>query len=344
MTTVALTADLQFASQPRYSTLAPSGVSTRLEDACECFRWIVEKAIAESCDALFLLGDVLDSRTVIDVPVIDRVCRLVAEASEQLDVHVLVGNHDAFLRSARINSTQMFRGNARVHEKVCRIGQFVLVPWTDEPAAFEHLLRRAERLRKRSPHKQHYLLTHGMFEGAVPMAKGMPLEWLTRGGWSKVFLGDVHDPVVLHEASPFIRYVGSPMQLHFGDSGGRRGFVILEVESGQDRYVTNSKSPRFHVIGEDGDPEAVKTATERDFFRIKATDPDVSAKLAEKARKLSPWVEVETPNMKITAISRVQAAATLTDDKLLVEYCKQVSSDPELLVPVGLDIMKEARS
>jgi len=339
MNRVALTADLQLQMQPRYSTLSASGVTTRLDDFIACFDWIVDQAVERECDTLIAMGDIFDSRTVIDVCVIDRACRAFARAAKRLDVHVLVGNHDAYLRTPRLNSTQMLAGVATVHEQLAQVGPFVVVPWTDDPDAYRASLARAGKLRA-GKSKPDYLLSHGMFGDAVPMAKGLPIEWLQEAGWRGVFLGDVHDPVVLQK-SPTIRYVGSPLQIHFGDAGRPRGFVVLDTETAKHTFVTNTVSPRFHVLKTMDDVPEI--ATTRDFLRVKAEDQDLSDALVREATKLSGWVETEATASTSGAMARIEAAGTLNDQDLLTAYCEHVSVDPDSLVPLGLEFLAQAR-
>lgn len=335
---VALTADLQIQPQPRYSTLLPSGITTRLQDFLDCLRWIAKKAVDENCDKLFILGDLLDSRTVIDVTVIDQTCRTFAEIAKSIEVHVLVGNHDAYLRTPRLNSTQMLAGVATVHESVEVVGPFVTVPWTDNQDDYRAAIKRANVL-SASKSRPGFLLSHGMFGDAVPMAKGLPVEWLQEGKWRGVYLGDVHEPVILQK-NPVIRYVGSPLQIHFGDAGRDRGFVVLDTESGKQKFVSNDVSPRFHfVTSVDEVPEPV---TDRDFIRVKAEDAELSEALTKSVTKLSNWVEVET-SAKHAEQVRIEAAGTLSDEELLRAYCKHVLVDPDLLVPLGLQLLQEAR-
>lgn len=335
---VALTADLQLQSQPRYSTLTPEGVTTRLVDFIECLHWIVDEAVNAGCTTLVVMGDVFDSRTVIDVPVIDRSCRAFEDAAKRLDVHVLVGNHDAYLRTPRLNSTQMLAGHATVHEVVSQVGPLVMVPWTDNAEDYHASLVHARKVSRKSGR---FLLSHGMFGDAVPMAKGLPIEWLTDGKWDGVFLGDVHEPVVLRE-DPVIRYVGSPLQIHFGDAGRKRGFVVLDTSSGAHEFVENKQSPRFHLLTKVDDLR-VKPTTLRDYYRVKTTDLTIAAVLAEKARARSSWVESEVVDDFVADV-RIKSAGTLSDEELLTAYCKHLNVDADLLVPLGVQILGEARS
>lgn len=336
---VALTADLQLQTQPRYSTIASTGLTTRLVDMIECFNWIVDEAVKAKCERLFVMGDVFDSRTVIDVCVIDQACRAFSAASKRIAIDVIVGNHDAYLRTPRLNSTQMLASCTTVHEGVASTGQFVVVPWIDDQEAYRSSLQRAGSIRKRMRSRA-FLLSHGMFGEAVPMAKGMPIEWLLEGKWDGVYLGDVHDPVVL-QADPMIRYVGSPMQLHFGDAGRKRGFVVLDTETGKSRFVENPRSPRFHLLKSVDD--VPKPTSARDFFRVRAEDDELADVLVDAARKLSDWVEVETAASGSAEGVRIAAAGTLSDEDLLRAYCKHVLVDPDLMVPLGLSLLHEAR-
>lgn len=343
MKRVALTADLQLQPQSRYSTLSSSGVTTRLEDFIRCFEWIVAEATNAKCDTLFILGDLFDSRTVIDVSVIDKSCRAFAEARKHLDIHVLVGNHDAYLRSSAINSTQMLRGLATIHEEVATVGPFVVVPWVDAHDAYERALQRADTLFTKMRVSRAYLLSHGMFGSAVPMAKGLPVEWLQNSPWAGVFLGDVHDPVVLQK-NPVIRYVGSPLQIHFGDAGRQRGFVILDTETGKHDYIENTVSPRFHVIAEHAD---LKAARKNDFLRV---NPKIAApsglinRLVHDAKALSTWVTTETIVEDESPMARIVNANSMHDEQLLRAYCTfSKIADPDRLIATGLKLLKEAR-
>ncbi len=335
---IAITADLQIQSQPRYSVLRPDGLSSRLHDLLDCLSWIVKTARADGCTELFVLGDLFDSRTVIDVSVIDAVCRTFRDLSEQLGMHLLVGNHDAYLRTPSLTSLQMLRSDrVTVHESVGlhKAARTVFVPWCDDPEDYCRLLLQAAEM------KADTLCSHGMFEGSVPMAKGHPIAWLTDHPWKNVFLGDVHDPVILRRKPNLIRYVGAPMQHHFGDAGQQRGFVIFDTDTGRSKFVENTQSPRFHKIA--SLDEEIEPATERDFFRVVAKDLDESSALVVKCKKLSTWVESEAVPDVVTT-TRIRAAGSLTEAELLKTYCGKLHVPPEALVPLGLDILAEARS
>lgn len=328
----AVTADLQFDSQPRYSTLNADGISTRLDDTLKCFAWIVETATARGCDGLLVLGDIFDSRTSVEVLVADQVCRAFRAASKHLSAFVLVGNHDAALRHPRLNSLQMLAGAATVIEEPMIVGGDVAaVPWYDRHEAVSEALREVKKSRAKC------LVSHVMVEGAVPKGKGIPLSWLD--GWKTVLLGDVHEPKVLR-ASPRIQYVGAPLQIDFGDAGGARGFTILETTTGKVEFVENEKSPRFYLLTDAN--ESTDEIRSEDFVRVRVQNPRAARAVTERVSKLSKWVEADAvPDEEIAA--RLEIPAGADDDKVLTMYAKHVGVFTPELVATGKSIIEEAR-
>lgn len=334
----ALTADLQFNTQPRYSVVLPDGTTSRLADTVEAFRWIVEEAVVtHGCQGLLVLGDIFDSRTSIDVSVLDKTCRAFADASADIEVHVLVGNHDSYLRTPSLNSLQALSGVAEIHEKVEEHGPFAFVPWTDDLDSYADSIKRAEKL------DAQVMVSHAMFEGAVPLAnKGIPLKLLRAKRWEAVFLGDVHEPICLRE-DPLIQYCGAPLQIHFGDAGGERGFWVYDDQTGAVEFVENGLSPRFHTLREPHEFDGLQIATDRDYFRVKPNNPDDRDAMVERARKESSWVEAEAaPDEFIKP--RLDVHASMTDEDLLRRYCEHLGMGSELLVELGCEILEEARN
>lgn len=331
----AITADLQFDTQARFSTINANGITTRLADSLDCFSWIVNTAVEHGCENLFVIGDLFDSRTQIDVSVIDQVCRAFLTASQVIKVYVIVGNHDSYLRTPRLNSLQMLAGVAEVIEEPTLVHGFQCVPWYDDPDVVRETLKRAK--------KGDYLLTHATLKGAIPAVadKGLPIEWFKRSKpWKGVFLGDIHDPLVISK-KPMIRYVGAPLQIHFGDAGGKRGFVMVDDETdGSNLFVDNDVSPRFHILRswEDEMPDIAAG----DFVRVKADDIDVAVELATAARECTSWVEAPAvPDHVVKA--RLKVGSSATDEEVLRAYATHMCVATDALVKEGVKLIELAR-
>lgn len=332
----AVTADLQFDTQIRYSTLRPDGITSRLHDSIECFRWIVRAAEAARCESLFVIGDIFDSRTQIDVSVIDLVCRAFADATEALSIYCIVGNHDSYLRTPRLNSLQMLSGSAHIIEEPTLIADtFQCLPWSDDPSDVRDMLRRNTRGR--------YLLTHATLKGSIPAVadRGLPLAWFDRSPpWEAVLLGDIHDPMVLRD-DPLIRYTGAPLQIHFGDAGKPRGFVILDDEDSSVSFVENDVSPRFHVLRswEEELPE-IGTA---DFVRVSSSDPEIAQELASAAQECTANVEVPSIVDDDHEEPRLAVSTTQASRDTIRDYVTHMLGSPvEALIDDGVRIFEEA--
>tara|TARA_R100001086_G_scaffold192515_1_gene109730 strand:- start:9834 stop:10853 length:1020 start_codon:yes stop_codon:yes gene_type:complete len=338
MTRFALTADLQFNTQAGYSTLLPSGITTRLRDTIEAFEWVVATATERGCEALLALGDIFDSRVQIDVSVLDQTCRAFQLASESIDVHVLVGNHDSYLRTPAMNSLQALTAYATVHEEVTEWEQFAFVPWTDDADVYADLCASAAET------DAAVFLSHAMFEGAVPMAKGLPLDLIEEGRWDMAFLGDVHDPVCVRE-DPLVQYCGAPLQIHFGDAGGDRGFWIYDDEADTVEFIANDVSPRFHTVRSLDELQELADVitTDRDFLWLNIEDADELDEARDLARSMSSWVRATTkPSKRIRP--RLKVSARMTDEELVRAYCERVGMEDEATIERGVRLMKEARS
>jgi DNA repair exonuclease SbcCD nuclease subunit len=327
----ALCADLQFDEYARLSTLHPTGLTTRLLNLIECWRWIVETSRKASCDGIFILGDVFNSRTEIPLGVLDIVCREFHEAAEDLKIIVIVGNHDSLLRSPERNSLQVFRGYAQVIEKPHTFQNFLLMPWMED---FEAYRKAVDTMSKKS--KPDYLLSHIMLEEAGYPGKGIPLAYLHPKRFKHILLGDVHDPKVIAKN---VRYVGSPLQIDFRDAGQTRGFLILNDKNGHITDVCNTFSPRFHMLSN----ADVSDVGEKDFVRVKTENPADALAALEAAQKVTPWVEgtiVETDDKP----PRIAVHTKDTDEEVLGRYASyQGRGGDKGLVNLGLEILKEAR-
>lgn len=321
--------------------MLPSGITSRLQDQLNCWEWIVSEAIERKCIHLFVVGDIFDSRDTINVSVIDTVCRAfhAVNASEEtgwrdLRLHVLVGNHDSYLKTPKLNSLQALKGAAHVYDQpmVLPVLNAAMVPWTDDQDDFH------KQIDAVSTGAYDYLFTHVMVEGAVPHGRGIPYSWLKADKFTRIFLGDVHEPVDLDDN---VHYIGSPMQIDNRDAGGRRGFYIYDTKDDELEYIENEISPRFHII-EDANTDAVR---EGDFVRVKSDDPDIAAEAVAAAQEKTTWVESELVEVDDNP-PRLDVRSKDTHAAVLQKYCKHQGLEGEVLkrrVKLGLDILEEAK-
>lgn len=340
----AVSADWQFDSYARLSTPHPSGLTSRLVDFLDCWRWVDAEATKRGAGWHVIAGDVFNNRSTIDLPVLDAVCRAVREKSKVKKTFI-PGNHDSHLRTTAINSIQSLFGVAQVIDKptlhVAEGGVAVgLVPWSDDLTAFRQGVDAV------SLEGAEILISHVLVEGTVPKG-GIPVEYLSPKKFKRVFLGDVHDPVT-HPHHANVQYVGSPLQIDFRDAGRKRGFVVYDPAKDKVTYVPNTTSPRFHVVTLAGDASNVDKG---DFARVTNADPEASDKAVAAIKAKSAWVESTTAQIAEPVKPRLDVKAKDSHAEVCDRYVRYIM--PELadddsavaaLVAEGMSIIEEAKA
>lgn len=333
---IALTADLQYDSYQSLSTILPSGITSRLQDQLDALSWVADDALKRGCTQLLSLGDIFDSRVELDLAVIDRVCRAYYEiATRGLELTFLVGNHDAYLRNAGLNSLQMFRGYANVIDTPQVIGPFAFLPWVDDCSTVRDAV---DGLAKDKQAK--FLFMHGIIQGAVHNSvKGIELEAVNPKRWKQVFLGDVHTPT---QMAPNVHYVGALMQLEFGDAASFRGYVVLDTETGKFERIENTISPQFHILG--GRNKSYRPLTAKDFVSVEIDDPVIAAEITADARKKAGWVRTCSVEVPDTA-PRLDVRVTQGVADVLRKYCdyQGLAANEELLA-LGVSFVQSGGS
>jgi DNA repair exonuclease SbcCD nuclease subunit len=331
-----ITADLQFDEYARLSTLSEQGVTTRLLDLIACFRWIVQTCVDQGCKGLIVAGDVFESRTAIDITVLDLVCREFRRAATVLDITVVAGNHDCHLKTPDLSSLQALKGSATVITEPTVIAPFAFVPWS----AYEEDYRAAVKKLAKEPDAK-YLVSHALIEGAGYPGKNIPVDVFKPSRWKRVLLGDVHCPMqfTIDGWEGDLRYVGAPMQLDFGDADEWRGFCILDTKTDALELVENEISPRFHKVT---DPDDLEDVRDIDFVDVRGDDPVKVMKVLKKAQDVAHWVggsPVEVENTK----PRIQATTSTKREEVLSRYCQYMGiPDANEMVALGMDILAEA--
>lgn len=333
---IALTADWQLGEQARFSRRLESGITSRLQDQVRCIEWIAATARENGCTHMGILGDVFDQRNAVTAPVLDQAGRIFRVLHDAFtEVWVLVGNHDAPLRTPALTSLRVLDGLARVIDEPTVIDRLAFVPWTDDPDEFRGNVGKVAKDKD-----ARYLLSHVLVQGAVPAGKGLPVEALRPKRWDTIFLGDVHEPVEIH---PNVQYVGAPMQHHFGDAHGERGFWILDTRKQVYEYIENDDSPRFHLVTTT--VEVDDGIRDGDFVRVEVEegDAEVEAAVIAEANKRTGWVEARPIELDETP-ARLDVRPTHSHREVLERYVAYQlgDSDHVELVATGMSLLESA--
>lgn len=210
--------------------------------ALEVAKWIKSVMIDKKLDTIFFAGDVFHDRHEIGVNTL-HVAKLFFDELSDYKIHILPGNHDAFLSSTvEINSVEVLANkNIFVYSKPTTLNinskSVTFCPWkTDienlEPA--DMLIGHFEIVNFKMTSTK--VCDHGE-ESARLLAKS-----------KAVVTGHFHMRDHRKYDDKYVLYLGSPYEMDFGDRGQQKGVSIIDFDNFEVEFVENTISPKHHRI------------------------------------------------------------------------------------------------
>jgi len=223
--------------------------------------WLKTILEQKKITTLIIAGDFFHNRSFITLQTLDVGHRFLDILSD-VTVFITVGNHDAlFLNNSSVTSLSIFKKRKNVHiiDTVTTIDKMTLCPWgtdvSDIPESEIVIGHWDAQSFEMSAGK---ISTHGIKVSDL-MAK-----------CQCAFSGHYHKPQIrLYDNKPF-RYLGSPYQLNWGESGEDKFVYILDTQTFKVEKIHNDKSPRFEYINDDSDLHKI----ENNFICIELENSD----------------------------------------------------------------------
>lgn len=328
----------------------------RLNDCLKALNWVFETAISNKIQSIVFLGDLFHERQKIDVYTYQKTFEIFEKyVSKDLQFYALIGNHDLWhYEKWDISSVNPFRrlpGFNVIDKPEVRLiaGELPIgfLPYTHNPLEDEQTVRKQFKYSSRK-----ILCGHLAIDGATLNYSGTKAEVSVEHDgdmtvvdansfkwWDRVFLGHYH---VAQELNKKIEYVGSPLELSFGEAFQKKHIMIYDSETDKRVYIENDFSPKHLIISED---EIGKYDLAGQFVRLEVTDISASS-LLELRKNL-----VETQNVSSIEIKQApkceqhivkDAKVILYDsEKMLEKYVDQVeigNLDRKQLLEVGQQI------
>lgn len=198
-------------------------------------------------DVLFHLGDVFDNRQSLNLAAQDLGIRVFEELSKIFpEIHIIVGNHDIMKKNSNdISSVDCLKyiPNVTVHKEpyILNYGnkKCLLMPWRRNS---DHEKETLDNIHETID----YMFCHTETQGAQTTLSTKHLheggnDLTTFNRFSKVYSGHIH---YRQELNNFI-LVGNPYQMTRSDRGNEKGFYILDISSGNHKFIKNKRSPVF---------------------------------------------------------------------------------------------------
>lgn len=341
--------------------------SDRLSDCLKALDWVFDVADEKDCPNIVFLGDLFHDRQKIDVLAYQRTFEILERrmSGGRFRLTLLLGNHDLWhhqkLDVSSVNPLRTLPGVTVVAEpsvREIREGDesfhMGFLPYTHSPIED---LKEVERSWGSRPKGRRVLGGHIAVDGAVWNIRHRTLSDVTvehEGdmvrvgpeifcGWDRVFLGHYH---ASQKMSDHVEYVGSPLQLSFGEADQKKHVIVYDTSTDALEYVVNDFSPKHLIIREGEFDEA---ELKGNFVRLEVENI-AGSHMAELRQRLVEDMGVSTLEIKQSSTDESHviddAKSILSDeDKMIERYVEQVAPeglDRERLVSVGAEICNKA--
>lgn len=335
----------------------------RLNDCLSALDWVFREAKAHKVDAVLFGGDLLHDRQKIDSLTYMGTFKVLEKYQEEkFQVYLLLGNHDLwFGNSTKISSTYPFGAlknfeviDSTQSRKICGdIWHFM--PYTHDPI---------EELKKLPLEEiaSSYLLGHLSIDGARLNSAGSIADVSIENdgdmvkvgpslfkGYKHAFFGHYHGAQKLAKN---IEYIGSPLQLSFGEADESKHIILLDTNLDDITYIENTFSPRHFYLTQDDYQSFDKDLLKNAFVDITISDiTDVSLKkdlekFSEENNIATVRVRAESKQLDEHVVSDVKKI--LSDEKKLLEnYLEQqavVDLDKDMLLDIGRKVIAHAEA
>lgn len=256
-------ADIHLANTLPHSTKDPStGVTDRLLDIKNALDEMRNYAIEEEIGTILILGDFFD-KSLLDPPTLKVGAAWLDECRESgITIFMIPGNHDAHDAACRHYGVEALCdtfGVDGVHKLVVNHDLvFWALGYQPEQDAIAMIREVGASIQASKSRATNVLLIHQTIKGAVSNTgthdspTGVSFEDME--GFDFAFAGHYHLRQKLKHGKFVAEYLGSLVQLDYGDCGQVRGFHDLTISYG--KKVTPSyeskhietRAPRFHVF------------------------------------------------------------------------------------------------
>lgn len=336
--------------------------SERLDDCLEVLEWTFEVARKNDIKDIVFLGDLFHDRQKIDVltyqKTFDVLHRNLCISTNEISLYLLLGNHDLWhyerLDVSSVNPLKTIRG-VRVIDRPCVLDlgkgfRMGFLPYTHSPIED---IKKVEKEWGENKGERKVIGGHIAVDGALwnvmyNTTSDVSVEHegdMVRVGpeifseWDRVFLGHYHAAQKLDDR---VEYVGSPLQLSFGEAGQDKHLLIYDTEIDSISYVENEFSPKHIIIDES---ELDGSDLDGNFIRLEVSDITSSRvnEIREKIVTEGRASTLEIKQRKSDESNMVEDAKSIikNQDNMIEKYVEQTAPrtlDRSLLVNIGMEI------
>lgn len=211
--------------------------------ALDVAKWINEVMVENELDTIFFAGDVFHDRHEIGVNTL-HIAQKFFDVLKNYNVHILPGNHDAFLSSSvEINSVEILqKPNISVYSKPTTISigdkKVTFCPWKTQISSLEEVDMLVG----------HFEITNFKMTTTKVCDHGDSSEDLFEKA-KVVVTGHFHlREHREYDNGKYVLYLGSPYEMDFGDRGHKKGVSIIDFKDFSVEFLENFISPKHYRV------------------------------------------------------------------------------------------------
>ena len=336
----------------------------RLNDCLKALQWVFDVAKKENIKNIIFGGDILHERQRIDIFVYNQIYNVLKQNlnNSGINFYCLLGNHDLwFNENTSISGVYPFQSIDGF--KVISSPETIMIDdstWDFLPFTHDPL----ESMKSFSSKKlnERYLIGHISIDGAVLNSSGNISDVIVEhdGEMVKVskdifvhykhsFFGHYHQEQKLADN---VEYIGSPLELSFGEAGEQKHIIILDTNKNEKKYVINDFSPKHIYIYEKEMEKVEAEKLKNNFVCLLSSDissfktKEYSEFIKENCEILSFQVKSIMPKEEVSSDKEIIEDAKnliLNDEKLIGLYVEKrdiKSLDRTILTEIGSKIIK----
>jgi DNA repair exonuclease SbcCD nuclease subunit len=198
-------------------------------------------------DILIHCGDVFDNRQSVNLLVLHEGIRLFEELSQIFvdGIYIIAGNHDVMRKTSNdVSSLDCLKYIPKVNifkePVIATIGntKSLFMPWRTNEEEERNCLAEY-RIQDLNYLFCHTNIRHLKFDSGRDVEEGISVKELS--DFRRVYSGHIHWGQIRKN----ITMVGNPYQMTRSDAGNKKGWYLLDFESGKDKFFENQYSPKF---------------------------------------------------------------------------------------------------
>jgi calcineurin-like phosphoesterase family protein len=271
-------------------------------------------------DIIVHLGDLFDNRNIIPINILNYGMDIVEEISKIAPLHIIIGNHDLYSKSAsEINSIRPFKyiPNVEIYSSPRILNynnlNILMMPYIE---------KRVEQIKVIEDNKNcDYLFCHSDLNGckmhlnSVAHRNHDKIDIENFKSFRKVRSGHIH----LVQTNNNFTFVGSIFQMDRNDIGDQKGIFVIDTENDTEEFFPNNVSPifkKFRVVDEESIDELDTLKESKDYI-----DLAISNSLLVSNRKLRRKLETLLENGKFASVEYIDdiSKSDVEDDENIVE-------------------------